>query len=210
MQSKIAKLARAGLAEGRLFLYVRERTPWRTLTDAHTIAELRLRAARPTVGLLRDDELAALAAIVRAVVGESSSDVRERVRASFARQGLMRTLGAELATVTPGNVEITAPLTDAVSQQHGMLHAGVTMALVDTACGYAALTLMPPDQEVLTVEFKVNLLAPGRERRVEAVGTVLRPGRTLTICRGDVHIVGQEGDRTHIATVLATMAARRT
>ena len=150
----------------------RQRTPRRTLTDAHTIAELRLRAARPTVGLLRDDELAALAAIVRAVVGESSSDVRERVRASFARQGLMRTLGAELATVIPGSVEITAPLTDAVSQQHGMLHAGVTMALVDT--------------------------------------TVLRPGRTLTICRGDVHIVGQEGDRTHIATVLATMAARRT
>jgi len=75
----------------------------------------------------------------------------------------------------------------------------VTMALVDTACGYAALTLMPPDQEVLTVELKVNLLAPGRGRRVEAIGTVLRPGRTLTVCRGDVHTVDQAGHRTYIA-----------
>ena len=140
----------------------------------------------------------------------SSSGVDERVRTSFARQGLMGTLGAELTAVTPGSVEITASVTDAVTQQHGLLHAGVTMALVDTACGYAALTLMPPDHEVLTVELKVNLLAPGRGRRVEAVGTVLRPGRTLTVCRGEVHIVGENGDRTHIATVLATMATRRT
>ena len=140
----------------------------------------------------------------------SSSGVDERVRTSFARQGLMGTLGAELTAVTPGSVEIMAPVTAAASQQHGMLHAGVTMALVDTACGYAALTLMPPDHEVLTVELKVNLLAPGRGRRVEAVGTVLRPGRTLTVCRGEVHIVGENGDRTHIATVLATMATRRT
>ena len=151
-----------------------------------------------------------MVAIVRAVVSDPLSDVQDRVRASFARQGLMRTLGAELSSVTAGSVEITAPVSGAVSQQHGLLHAGVTMALVDTACGYAALTLMAPDQEVVTVELKVNLLAPGRGQRVDAVGTVLRPGRTLTICRGDVHILGNDGDRTHIATVLATMAARRT
>ena len=120
----------------------------------------------------------------------------------------MRTLGAELAAVTAGNVEITAPVADAVSQQHGMLHAGVTMALVDTACGYAALTLMPPGQDVLTVELKVNLLAPGRGRLVQAVGTVLRSGRTLSVCRGDVHIIGHDGDRTQIATALATMVSR--
>jgi uncharacterized protein (TIGR00369 family) len=120
----------------------------------------------------------------------------------------MRTLGAELASVSSGSVAITAPVSEAVSQQHGMLHAGVTMALADTACGYAALTLMPPGHEVLTVELKINLLAPGRGRLVEAAGTVLRPGRTLTVCRGDVHIVGEDNDRTHIATVLATMVAR--
>jgi uncharacterized protein (TIGR00369 family) len=144
------------------------------------------------------------------VTAEIPIRATERVHASFARQGLMRTLRAELVAVDPGKVEITAPVTDAVSQQHGTLHAGVATALVDTACGYAALTLMPPDHEVVTVELKVNLLAPGRGRLVEAVGIVLRPGRTLTVCRGDVHAIDHDGNRMHVATVLATMLGRHT
>jgi uncharacterized protein (TIGR00369 family) len=136
------------------------------------------------------------------------SSPEERVRASFARQGFMRSLGAELATVVAGAVEIELPFGEGLTQQHGFLHAGAVAAVLDSACGYAALTLLPEGDEVLTVELKVSLLAPARGPRLRARGEVVRAGRTLTVCRGDAHAVDGGGEATHVATMLATMIAR--
>ena len=132
----------------------------------------------------------------------------ERVRASFARQGAMATLGAQLADLAAGRVVIALPIGPRLSQQDGFLHAGVVVAALDSACGYAALTLMPEDAEVLTVELKVNLLAPGDGDRLLAEGEVVRAGGTLTVCRGDAY-AEQDGERAHVATMLATMVRRR-
>jgi uncharacterized protein (TIGR00369 family) len=119
----------------------------------------------------------------------------------------MSHLAARLAAVTPGVVEIELPVADALSQQHGFLHAGALLATLDSACGYAALTLMPAGAEVLTVELKTNLLAPAGSGTVRARGEVLRTGRTLSVCRGDAfEVVGDT--TTHVATMLATMIAR--
>jgi uncharacterized protein (TIGR00369 family) len=134
--------------------------------------------------------------------------VVERVRASFARQGAMATLGADLAAVAAGHVAIELPIEPRLSQQNGFLHAGVVVAALDSACGYAALTLMPAESEVLSVEFKVNLLAPASGDRLVAEGAVVRAGRTLTVCRGDAY-AEQEAERVHVATMLATMVRRR-
>jgi uncharacterized protein (TIGR00369 family) len=134
--------------------------------------------------------------------------VAARVQASFTRQGAMATVGAELAKVTRGAVTIELAIEPRLTQQDGFLHAGVVVAALDSACGYAALTLMPDDAEVLTVELKVNLLAPADGARLVAKGEVLRAGRTLTVCRGDAY--AEQGDgRAHVATMLATMVRRR-
>jgi uncharacterized protein (TIGR00369 family) len=134
----------------------------------------------------------------------------ERIRASFERQGLMKLIGAALDLVEPGRVQITLPRRPEVSQQHGYVHAGATTAIADSAGGYAALTLMPATSEVLTVEYKLNLLAPA-EGDLEAIGTVLRPGRTLTVCRLEVFSV-VNGERKLIAAgqqTLISVAAGR-
>jgi uncharacterized protein (TIGR00369 family) len=138
----------------------------------------------------------------------SEATIVERVHASFARQGVMATLGAELGEVAAGRVAIAVPVEPRLSQQHGFLHAGVVATVLDSACGYAALTLMPSDAEVLTVELKINLLAPAAGDRVVAEGEVVRAGGTLTTCRGDAY-AEQDGERTHVATMLATMVRRR-
>ena len=117
---------------------------------------------------------------------------------------MMRTLGAGLLAVRPGEVEIAVPFRDDLTQQHGYLHAAAVTAVADSACGYAALTLMEPGREVLSVEFKVNLLAPAAGERFVAVGRVLRPGRTLTVCAGEVH-AERGGERALIAVIQATM-----
>ena len=104
------------------------------------------------------------------------------VRNSFAQQGFMAYLGARLTAVSPGEVTIELPVSPTLSQQHGFVHAGATTAVVDSACGYATLTLLPPSSEVLTVEFKMNLLAPALGVKMIANGRVVRPGRTLTVC----------------------------
>ncbi len=127
-------------------------------------------------------------------------DFEPKIRRSFAQQGLMATLGAQLIDVRPGLVEITAMANPGLTQQDGFLHAGVVIALMDSACGYAAHTLMAPNRRVLTVELKANLLAPAEGKRLKATGEVLRPGRTLTVCRGEAHVDGR-----HIATLLTTM-----
>ncbi len=121
-----------------------------------------------------------------------------RVRDSFARQALMRTIGAELARVEPGRVEIALPYRSDLTQQHGYLHAGITGAIADSAGGYAGYSLFPAGSSVLTVEFKINLMAPAAGERFLAVGEVVKPGRTLTICQLEVTAI--KGDqRTLIA-----------
>ena len=126
-----------------------------------------------------------------------------RVRESFARQGLMATLGARLTTVRPGFCEIRLPFREALSQQHGFFHAGATGAIADSAGGYAAYSLMKAEDAVLSVDYRLNLLAPARGEELVARGRVLRPGRTLTVCRSDVFAV-RDGEETLCATMLQT------
>jgi uncharacterized protein (TIGR00369 family) len=129
-----------------------------------------------------------------------------RVRDSFGRQQMMRLLGAELSTVLPGQIEITLPFRADLTQQHGYVHAAAIAAIADSACGYAALTLMEPGQEVLSVEFKINLLAAAVGEHFVAVGRVLRPGRTITVCAADVR-AERSGSGKLIAAMQATMIA---
>lgn len=131
-----------------------------------------------------------------------------RVRESCARQRFLETIGAVLERVAPGEVDIRMPFRADLTQQHGFLHAGAMTTVVDTACGYAALTLMPPDAAVLTVEFKVNLLAPGQGDAIVARARVLKSGRTLTVVRGDVFALAR-GEERLVVTMLATMMAVR-
>src|SRR5262245_36658560 len=118
----------------------------------------------------------------------------------------MATIGAELTSVAPGEVVIELPFRDDLTQQHGYLHAAIVTAIVDSACGYAAYSLMPASAGVLTVEYKVNFLAPAAGRRFVAYGRVTRPGRTLTVATGDVIAETDAGPRT-VATLLGTMMA---
>ncbi|CAN0653684.1 PaaI family thioesterase [Nitratireductor aquimarinus] len=133
------------------------------------------------------------------------TDVEARVRASFARQKMMQTIGAELTLVTPGIVEIEMPHAEGLTQQHGFLHAGVISTALDSACGYAAFSLMPVDAAVLTIEFKVNLLAPGRGERFLFRGEVTKPGRTIIVADGQAYAYSSEGDAKLIATMTGTM-----
>jgi uncharacterized protein (TIGR00369 family) len=129
----------------------------------------------------------------------SSESIQQRISESFARQGFMRHLGAELTHVEPGRVHIVLPYRSELTQQDGYIHAGATSAIADSAGGYAAFTLFPPGTAVLTVEYKINLVAPAEGERLEAEGVVLRSGRTLTVCRLEVYAVtGTE--RTLVAT----------
>lgn len=127
-----------------------------------------------------------------------------RTRASFARQGAMAHLGAALERVEAGRVEISMPFRPELSQQHGFFHAGMIATIADSAGGYAGFTLFPAEAGVLTVEFKINLLAAADGERAVAVGEVIRSGRTLTVCRIDAY-VDKEGRRTHCATGLQTL-----
>lgn len=134
---------------------------------------------------------------------QASPAVRERVRDSFGRQGLMSHLGARLAHIGPGRAHIALPARPEVTQQHGYVHAGATSAVADS--GYAALTLFDEESEVLTVEYKINLLAPAAGDHLEAIGSVLRTGRTLTVCRLEVHGVRSDGSRMLVANGQQTL-----
>ncbi len=133
------------------------------------------------------------------------ADFEERVRASFERQNAMRTLGAELTVVRPGTIEIEMPFSESLTQQHGFLHAGVISTALDSACGYAAFSLMPADATVLTIEFKVNLLAPGKGERFLFRGSVTKPGRTIIVADGQAYALGASGPARLIATMTGTM-----
>jgi len=130
----------------------------------------------------------------------------QRVRDSFARQTAMATLGIQLDAVAPGAVEMTMPFDPALTQQHGFIHAGVLTAGMDSACGYAAFSLMPSDAAVLTVEFKTNLLAPAKGDRFLFRGRVLKPGRTLTVCEGQAFAMTGSSQKL-VATMTGTLMA---
>ena len=128
-------------------------------------------------------------------------DFEQRVRASFARQAAMATVGATLARVVPGEVAIELPFRSELTQQHGFLHAGIIASVMDSACGYAALSLMERGAAVLSVEFKVNLLAPARGNRFRAIGRVVRAGRTVTVVSGELRAVEAESEESPAAPV---------
>jgi uncharacterized protein (TIGR00369 family) len=129
----------------------------------------------------------------------------EQIAASYARQTVLQLIGAELTEVAPGAVTISLPFRADLCQHHGFLHAGVVTTIVDTACGYAALILAPPGSEVLSVEFKINFLAPAQGARLIARGTVKKAGRTVSVCTGDVVALDTAGREKPVATMLATM-----
>ena len=130
--------------------------------------------------------------------------MNDRIRQSFDRQGLMITLGATLEYVSDGVVHISIRPHPSISQQHGFVHAGAVAAIADSAAGYAALTLMPPGRGVLTVEFKINLIAPAIGDRIVARAKVIKAGRTMTLAQTDV-FAEANGDEKLIAFLTATM-----
>jgi uncharacterized protein (TIGR00369 family) len=130
----------------------------------------------------------------------------ERVRASFARQAAMATIGASIVDVRPGQVVIELPYAAHLTQQHGFLHGGIVGAALDSACGYAGSTLMPADVGVLSIEYKINFLAPAKGQRFRMVGTVVKPGRTISVVEGRAWAI--EGDREKlVATMQTTLMA---
>jgi uncharacterized domain 1 len=132
------------------------------------------------------------------------SSIRSRIEASFNAQGLMSTLGAELVHVEEGEVHILLPYETKLSQQHGFAHAGAITSVLDSACGYAALTKAPEDHEVVTVEFKVNFVRPAVGQRFVAIGRVRTSGRTLAVCTGEVSAY-MENQPTVVAIMQATI-----
>jgi uncharacterized protein (TIGR00369 family) len=132
------------------------------------------------------------------------SNFAEKVRESFSRQPAMALIGAELVNVKPGAVDIKLPYRTDLTQQNGFLHAGITATIVDSACGYAAFSLMPAKTDVLTTEFKINFLSPAIGDYFLTEGRVIKAGKTLTVIRGDVFAV-RENDQKLIATMLSTV-----
>ena len=130
----------------------------------------------------------------------------DRVRASFARQAAMDTIGATLAAVEPGRVVIELAWAQALTQQHGFLHAGMVATGLDSACGYAGFSLMPADAAVLTIEYKINLLAPAQGQRFRMEGLVIKPGRTVTVTEGRAWAIEDSREKL-IATMSCTLMA---
>jgi uncharacterized protein (TIGR00369 family) len=137
-------------------------------------------------------------------VTETTEEMLARVRESFGRQGMMATLGVEVTAVEPGRVQMALPHDERFTQQHGFLHAGAVASVLDTACGYAAYSVMPPDASVLTAAFTINLLAPAAGERFVITGEVVRAGRTLVVCRGEAFADASERP---FAVMQATMTA---
>jgi len=132
--------------------------------------------------------------------------IEQKITASFNKQGLMQTLGAQIESISEGEVILSCVFNDNLSQQHGYFHAGVMSSLADTACGYAALSVMPEDADVLSVEFKINMLRPAKVDRILAIGTVFKTGKTLVICDGLITDAARE---TVYAKMQATMIVMR-
>jgi len=135
---------------------------------------------------------------------DDSMDYESRVRQSFGLQGAMQTLGAELTRIAPGAVDICLDWAPGLTQQHGFLHAGMVSTALDSACGYAGLTQMPAGAAVLTIEFKINLLAPAKGQRFRMEGRVIKPGRTITVTEGRAYAIDQ-GKEKLVATMGCTL-----
>ena len=145
-----------------------------------------------------------LVSIEPMTLNPADPNFESRVRASFERQTFMSTLGAKLDRVAPGEIDIRLPIRPDLSQQHGFVHAGAVASIADSACGYAAATLLPADSGVLAVEFKINLLAPASGEYLVARGRVTRAGRTLTVCNAEVFAVS-EGKERLVAVMTGTI-----
>jgi len=139
------------------------------------------------------------------------TDMQDRIASSFATQGLMTTLGASLASVADGEVHIALPFSPHLSQQHGYVHAGAITSIVDSACGYAALTKAPADHEIVTAEFKLNLMRPAIGDRFLAIGRVQSAGKMLTVCTGEVRAMRDAAPDEYkvVALMQATFVAVR-
>ena len=135
-----------------------------------------------------------------------NSDFDTRVRESFNRQKVMRTMGITIAELAPGRIVLEMAHDDALTQQHGFLHAGIVSTALDSACGYAGFSLMPPEAAVLTAEFKINLLNPADGERFRFVAEVVKPGRTLTVCEARAYAMKGEDEKL-VATMTATLMA---
>ena len=129
----------------------------------------------------------------------------EEIKDSFAKQTIMGLIGGELTRVEPGIIEISLTYRSDLTQQHGYVHAGIITTIADSACGYAAYTLMPPGSDVLAVEFKVNLLRPAKGETFVARAEVIKSGRTLTVVRADVHALSSGDKRELVAIMQGTM-----
>lgn len=140
------------------------------------------------------------------MAGMTASDplFADKVRDSFGRQNAMGFIGAQLTKVEPGHVEIELPYREELTQQHKFFHGGITTMIADSAAGYAAYSMFPPDSSVLTVEFKMSLLAPAAGEKLIASGKVVKPGRTLTLCDVEVHAV-KDGKKTLVLKGLETL-----
>ena len=143
-----------------------------------------------------------------------AANYRARVEDSFARQRVMKTLGISLIAIAPGEIELKLPFDAKLTQQHGFMHAGVISTALDSACGYAAFSLMPEDAAVLTVEFKVNLLSPAKGAYFTITGRVVRPGKSITVAQGEAWAHGHDdqdpdnkGERKQVAAMTATLMA---
>jgi uncharacterized protein (TIGR00369 family) len=134
-------------------------------------------------------------------------DETSRVHQSAAKQAFLQLIGAKVTKVAPGQVEFELPFREDLTQQHGFLHAGVVTTIADVACGYAAFSLMPAGSEVLSVEFKLNLLRPAVGDRFVARARVIKPGKSLTVTQAEVFAYSAEGEK-HVATMLATMICK--
>jgi uncharacterized protein (TIGR00369 family) len=130
---------------------------------------------------------------------------RRRVESSFARQAMMKTLGVELLVLEPGRVELGFDHAESITQQHGYVHAGAVASVLDSACGYAAFSLMPREAAVLTAEFKVNLLRPAKGDRYLVEGHVVKAGRTLTVCQATARVSGETDEIAIMTATLITM-----
>ena len=130
----------------------------------------------------------------------SNPNYVDEIKQSFAKQTVMALIGGELTRVEPGVVEISLPYRNDLTQQHGYVHAGIITTIADSACGYAAYTLMPPNSDVLAVEFKVNLLRPAKGETFLARAEVIKSGRTLTVVRADVHAI--TGERRELVAIM--------
>jgi len=134
----------------------------------------------------------------------ANENFETRVRESFSRQEVMKTVNASILDVQAGEVELKLPFQVNLTQQHGFIHAGIVSTVLDSACGYAAFSLMPKDAEVLTIEFKINLLSPAKGACFRAIGSVKKPGKNITVTEGELFAC-QDGKEKLVATMVGTI-----